>query len=227
MCSRSPGQGHSYRLAGSLAARGRPEIPARLCTFHTVECAKPVAPATWRGPQPVLRRQAQIARSSSGASWRGERCGRLERSNNACGCRPPSSQRCHQRCAVAGATPKATAARRSEQPSSTARTSATRPASPSLALDVQQHPSPPLSVSPGRPTASKEGRIEPQPFTTSVGRTARTEVLVPSGVPSLGAPHEQRRPELGGSTPLVGRSSLPPASVLRTAHAGGVDRFGR
>jgi hypothetical protein len=26
--------------------------------------------------------------------------------------------------------------------------------------------------SPGRPTASKEGRIEPQPFTTSVGRTA-------------------------------------------------------
>jgi hypothetical protein len=31
-----------------------------------------------------------------------------------------------------------------------------------------------LSVSPGRPTASKEGRIEPQPFTTSVGRTAFT-----------------------------------------------------
>src|SRR5439155_17243830 len=40
---------------------------------------------------------------------------------------------------------------------------------------VQIHPSPPLSVSPGRPTASKEGRIEPQPFTTSVGGTASYE----------------------------------------------------
>src|SRR5207244_1858381 len=38
---------------------------------------------------------------------------------------------------------------------------------------VQIHPRPPLSVSPGRPTASKEGRIEPQPFTTCVGGTAR------------------------------------------------------
>ena len=37
-----------------------------------------------------------------------------------------------------------------------------------LRVSVQQHPSPPLSVSPGRPTASKEGRIEPQPFTTSI-----------------------------------------------------------
>jgi hypothetical protein len=33
-------------------------------------------------------------------------------------------------------------------------------------------------VSPGRPTASKEGRIEPQPFTTSVGRTARNRTEV-------------------------------------------------
>src|SRR4051812_34028790 len=40
-----------------------------------------------------------------------------------------------------------------------------------LGVSVQQHPSPPLSVSPGRPTASKEGRIEPQPFTTSIGGT--------------------------------------------------------
>src|SRR6266567_1130123 len=42
-----------------------------------------------------------------------------------------------------------------------------------LGVSVQQHPRPPLSVSPGRPTASKEGRIEPQPFTTCVGGTAR------------------------------------------------------
>src|SRR5919201_4898299 len=41
-----------------------------------------------------------------------------------------------------------------------------------LGVSVQKHPRPPLSVSPGRPTASKEGRIEPQPFTTSVGSTA-------------------------------------------------------
>src|SRR4051794_26776960 len=40
-----------------------------------------------------------------------------------------------------------------------------------LGVSVQQHPRPPLSVSPGRPTASKEGRIEPQPFTTYVGGT--------------------------------------------------------
>src|SRR6516225_4098967 len=40
-----------------------------------------------------------------------------------------------------------------------------------LGVSVQIHPRPPLSVSPGRPTASKEGRITPQPFTTSIGGT--------------------------------------------------------
>src|SRR5262249_32916759 len=40
-----------------------------------------------------------------------------------------------------------------------------------LRVTVQRHPSPPLGVSPGRPTASKEGRISPQPFTTCVGGT--------------------------------------------------------
>jgi len=60
---------------------GGREIPARRNTFQTVECAKPVVAATNRGPHPVARRQAQIACSSSGASCRGERCGRLDRSN--------------------------------------------------------------------------------------------------------------------------------------------------
>jgi hypothetical protein len=55
-----------------LAARGGREIPARFSTFQTVECAKPVAPATNLGPQPVSRRQVQIAGSSSDASCRGE-----------------------------------------------------------------------------------------------------------------------------------------------------------
>jgi arsenate reductase (thioredoxin) len=96
--------------------------------------AKPVAPATRRGPQPVLRRQSQIRSCNSSASSRGERCGRLERSSNALTCRPPSSQRCHQRCAVAGETLKAAAAAFSDRPSSIARTNATRPANPSLAL---------------------------------------------------------------------------------------------
>jgi len=102
MCSRSPGQGHSKLLAGSLTVDGRGESPARLSTFQTVECAKPVAPATRRGPQPVLRRQPQISSCSSRASSRGERRGRLERSGSAVGSRPPSNQRCHPRCAVAG-----------------------------------------------------------------------------------------------------------------------------
>src|SRR5581483_10256181 len=53
--------------AGPLVAVGRfprrpgwREIPARLSTFQTVEWQKPVAPATRRGPQPVLRRHSQI-----------------------------------------------------------------------------------------------------------------------------------------------------------------------
>ena len=33
-------------------------------------------------------------------------------------------------------------------------------------------------MSPGRPTASKEGRISPQPFTTSVGGTTRNGTKV-------------------------------------------------
>ena len=38
------------------------------------------------------------------------------------------------------------------------------PTQSQLGVSVQIHPCPPLSVSPGRPTASKEGRIEPQPY---------------------------------------------------------------
>src|SRR6266511_248006 len=55
-----------------------------------------------------------------------------------------------------------------------------------LGVTVKQHPRPPLSVSPGRPTASKEGRIEPlQPFTTCIGTTSsHGEPLVPPWAPS-------------------------------------------
>jgi hypothetical protein len=45
-----------------------------------------------------------------------------------------ASQRCHQRCAVAGATPKRAAAVLNDAPLSIARTTAHRPAGPSLAL---------------------------------------------------------------------------------------------
>jgi hypothetical protein len=103
-------------------------MPARLSTFHTVECAKPVVPATSRGPQPVLRRQSQIASASSGASCRGERSGLLERSNRHDSVARASSlapsQRCHQRCAVAGETLKAAAAALSVIPPPIAATSA-------------------------------------------------------------------------------------------------------
>jgi len=103
-------------------------MPARLSTFQTVEWQKPVAPATRRGPQPVLRRQAQIASASSGASCRGERCGRLERSNRherfARASSLASFQRFHQRCAVAGDTLKAAAAAFSVIPPAIADTSA-------------------------------------------------------------------------------------------------------
>jgi hypothetical protein len=68
-------------LAGSFARFGGREMSARRNTFQTVECSKPVAPATSRGPQPVRRRHSQITSSSSGASCWGERCGRLERPN--------------------------------------------------------------------------------------------------------------------------------------------------
>jgi hypothetical protein len=114
---------------GGLACRPRwPRVPARLSTFQTVEWQNPVAPATRRGPQPVLRRQAQITSASSGASFIGERRGRLERSSKHDSEPRASSfashQRCHQRCAVAGDTLKQAAACFSVIPSATAHTSA-------------------------------------------------------------------------------------------------------
>jgi len=125
-------------LVGSRIGRGGREMPARLSTFQTVEWQKPVAPATRRGPQPVWRRQAQIASASSGASRLGKRRGRLERSsrhdNVARASSPASSQRCHQRCAVAGDTLKQAAAALSVIPPAIAHTSAWRPANPSFAL---------------------------------------------------------------------------------------------
>ena len=124
------------RLLGRLAAAARSR--ARFSTFQTVECAKPVAPATKRGPQPVWRRQAQIARSSSGASRRGERCGRLERSNRHDSVRRASSP------AVQPAVPPAVRRRRRDAEGGRRRLQrhpfldrphqAKRPASPSLAL---------------------------------------------------------------------------------------------
>src|SRR2546430_1425115 len=53
------------------------------------------------------------------------------------------------------------------------------PSQSELGISVQIHPCPPLSVNPGRPTASKEGRIERQPFTTCVGGTASSRFRAP------------------------------------------------
>jgi hypothetical protein len=60
-----------------------------------------------------LRRQSQMRSANSAASNRGERWGRLERSK-ALVWRPPSSQRCHQRCAVADRADQREAAGESE-----------------------------------------------------------------------------------------------------------------
>jgi len=83
-------------LARVPLAAGR-EIPARRRTFRTVEWAKPVAPATSRGPQPVCTRQSQIARSASGASCLGLRAGRLERSSKQERLRRSAALACRQR----------------------------------------------------------------------------------------------------------------------------------
>jgi hypothetical protein len=97
-------------------------------TFEIVECAWPVWSLSRRGPQPVRRLEEQIRRCSLRESRRGIRLGRLERS-----CRQTSvlrsaalaaRQRRDQRHTVAGETLNAAAAALSEQPSSTARTSA-------------------------------------------------------------------------------------------------------
>src|SRR6266566_3388412 len=73
----------------------------------------------------------------------------------------PSDQRCHQRCAVAGETLKRRAAALIEQPPSIAWTSAKRAASPSLALACRYIRALLRGRGLRRPTASKEGRIEP------------------------------------------------------------------
>lgn len=62
---------------------GAREIPARRSTFHTVEWAKPVAPATSLGPQPVLRRQSRSpARARVRAFWGYERAGSSDREDS-------------------------------------------------------------------------------------------------------------------------------------------------
>ena len=89
-------------------------------------------------------------------------------------------QRCHHRCAVAGATLRAAAAALSVDPLSINITSSRRPCSPSLHLRssmsgllrrfCRRRPHPPSEA--GRP---------PQPFTKSVGRSARPPERVASG----------------------------------------------
>ena len=81
MCSRSPGQGHSYSCGCSRGSRAGREIPSRRSARQTVACACPVSPAISLGPQPLRRRAAQIRSCSSPGKSRGDRCGRDERSS--------------------------------------------------------------------------------------------------------------------------------------------------
>jgi hypothetical protein len=84
-------------------------------------------------------------------------------------------------------------------------------------------------VSPGRPTASKEGRIEPQPFTTSVGGTTsykapsaarahRNGSSVSLALPTLMSPHTRRR-ELRSHGPASGLTLENTARSIATARA--------
>jgi len=110
----------------------------RFNTFEIVEWGCPVRSVKSRGPQPVWRRAAQIRRCSRAGKSRGIRLGLLDRSSKQLSERRSSAlasrQRRDQRQAVAGETLKQAAACFSEQPCSTARASAYRPANPSLAL---------------------------------------------------------------------------------------------
>jgi len=162
-------------------------------------------------------------------SRRGERCGRLERSSSALNSQPLSSQRCHQRCSVAGETLKAAPGRLQRTPLLDSAHQREPTSQSELGISVQIHPSPPLSVSPARPTASKEGRIEPQPFTTSVGTTtsypATMERVMPVAVllSVAGKAEKPAPPVMPRSTPF-GRVFLKRKRELvpTTAIAGGL-----
>src|SRR5262249_41279689 len=95
-----------------------------------------------------------------------------------------------------------------------------------LGVSVQIHPRPPLSVSPGRPTASKEGRIEPQTFTTSVGSSAsygsakRRYASSASSLPLTRSPERRSTTAPSGSCSYVSAPiSTPPAGARLSSRA--------
>src|SRR5262245_23424251 len=89
------------------------------------------------------------------------------------------------------------------------------PSQSELGVSVQIHPCPPLSVSPGRPTTSKEGRIEPQPFTTSIGGTTRplrrrTQPLLNRSPAARARGRRRTRRRRRTGTPESGTGGSPP-----------------
>ena len=127
----SGGRSAGARAAGAIA-RGDES------TFQIVERARRQIPARRPGPRPVSRRARRIGSSSAALRRLGWRWGREERSRSQAAAAALGSlaarQRCHQRCAVAGATLRAAAAALNVMPRLDHANSARRPAGPRVAL---------------------------------------------------------------------------------------------
>ncbi len=175
MCSRSPGPlvavrrcaGHRWCAAGDP---GAPEHSRRRWSARSRWRQRPAAEP---GPSLGGRRRSapQLGREQPRRAMAADSSVRAATD----GQRPPSTQRCRRRCAVAGDTRKAPQQQRgsSGHLSSTRERAQAAASQAELRVSVHERPSPPSSVSPGKThTASKEGRGQnPQPFTTSLGRT--------------------------------------------------------
>ena len=166
----------SWRVRSRISRGGRRRFGAagrRVRSRAGVDWAKPVAPATSRGPQPVSRRQAQIRSAKLGR----EQPRRASRSARAI------EQRLGAPPAIDPAMPPAVSGRRRDLKGGRGRShrrtlldpgDERKPTSQAeLGVRVHEHPSPSSRVRPARPTRPRRrAGLNPQTFTTSLGRTS-------------------------------------------------------
>ena len=176
------GAGPLVRLAGSLTAAAGARCRARRSTFQPSSARsrsrrRPAAAPSRSAPAGADRTPASSARELTRRAVRPDRA--IEQHDG--GRRASSlasSQRCHQRCAVAGETLKAAAAAFSDRPCSIARTSASRPASPSLALACGY-----IRARRGSSTAAaRAGRISARSASSGLLRASRADVQAGGGL---------------------------------------------
>ena len=189
MCSRSPGQGRCWRAPwlAWIAVRGQHGgAPSRRSSGRSRSRRQPAAVpsqcggGTRRSPRPARVR----ADAASNAAYSNDRTGTP--TSGAPPQPPPASG------ATNGAPSPTTRRRRPRPPSTTphprSRTRA-RSGQPVRAWRYGATTSEPsFGRESGKTTASKEGRIEPQPFTTSVGGTARWSAAPGASAVPLPAP---------------------------------------